>query len=124
MREILMIVTVATCTIGSQVLLKHGISRLQIRDPGMDFLGWLWGVATSPSVIAAVALQGFGFLLWIVVITRVKLGVAFAISGATFYLLMAAVGWLVYGERLGLTQWGGLVLISCGVVLMVTAGRG
>ena len=49
--------------------------------------------------------------------------VAFAISGAFFYLLMAAVTWLLYGERLTLWQWAGIALISTGVLMVSMLGQ-
>ena len=73
----------------------------------------------SPSIIAAVVIQGVGFLVWVVVVSRMKLGVAFAISGAFFYLFIAVASWLIYDEKLSFLQWGGLAMISVGVVLMV-----
>ncbi len=71
----------------------------------------------SPSIIGAVAIQGVGFLVWVVVVSRMKLGIAFAISGAFFYLFIALSSWLIYGEKLSVLQWGGLAMISCGDVL-------
>lgn len=120
MREILMIVLVTLCTLGSQLLVKFGVGRLQVRDPSTNLVGWLLSVATSPSIIAAVAIQGFGFLVWVVVVSRMKLGVAFAISGGFFYLLVALSSWALYGERLSALQWGGLLLVSFGVLLMTS----
>lgn len=120
MREILMILLVTTFTIGSQLLVKAGVLRLVVRDPSTNFCAWLLGVATSPAIVAAVAVQGLGFLLWVVVVTRMKLGAAFAISGGFFYLLIAMASWAFYGERLNALQWVGLLLISSGVVLMTS----
>lgn len=118
MREILMILIVTSCTITSQMLVKFGVNRLVIRDPAGNFTGWLWGVVTSPGIIGAVGIQAVGFLLWVVVVARMKLGVAFAFSGAFFYILIAFSSWAFYGERLNLVQWLGLLLISGGVLLM------
>ncbi len=118
MREILMILIVTICTVASQLLVKFGVGRLQVRDPSGNFTGWLTSVATSPSIIGAVAVQGMGFLIWIVVVSRMKLGAAFAISGGFFYLLVATSSFLIFGERLSPQQWAGLFLISSGVVLM------
>ena len=81
-------------------------------------------IAIAPTAtIAAIAVQGAGFIVWVVVVSRVKLGVAFAISGGSFYMLMAAASWLVYGERLNPWQWGGLVMISIGVMMVSLLGQ-
>ena len=62
-------------------------------------------------------------VVWVVVVSRVKLGVAFAISGAFFYLLMAAVTWLLYGERLTLWQWAGIALVVTALVAVLLGPR-
>ena len=114
------LVLIVTCvTIGSQLILKRGVgdvvSVLKTDGP----FAFVLSAATSPVVIAALALQGMGYVVWWFVLTQERLSVAFAISGSFFYLTMAAVSWYVYDEKLNLPQWIGLTLITAGV-LMVT----
>ncbi|WDJ07100.1 EamA family transporter [Xanthomonas campestris] len=124
-REIPLIFFVTCSTIGSQLLVKHGLTLIAARTPAPTGRAWLLAAVLSPSVITAVAVQGIGFLVWMLVVRYVKLGVAFAISGAFFYLLLALLSWLLYGERLTPWQWVGLVLISTGVALVsLTAQAG
>lgn len=123
LREILMIVFVTCSTLGSQLLVKRAVTLLAMRDPAPTGLRWLIAACLSPEVIAAVAIQGIGFIVWVVVVSRVKLGLAFAISGAFFYILIALSSWALYGERLTVPQWLGLVLVSCGVLLMSLFGK-
>lgn len=118
-REIPMIVFVTLSTMASQLLVKNGVNVLGARTPELKGIQWLMAAVLSPSIIAAVVIQGVGFLVWVVVVSRMKLGIAFAIAGAFFYLAIAMASWLIYGEKLSLLQWSGLALISCGVVLMV-----
>ena len=115
--EYLMIVLVTCMTLGSQLLLKKAINVI---GPLMqsDKIAFLFAAFTSPYVITAIAMQGFGFILWMFVLSRMKLGIAFGLSGAFFYLLIALSSWYLYGERLSTQQWGGLLLISAGVMLM------
>lgn len=122
-REILMIVFVTCSTLGSQLLVKRAVSQIALRDPAPTGLNWLLAACFSHEVIAAVLIQGIGFIVWVVVVSRVKLGLAFAISGSFFYLLIAAASWFFYGERLGPLQWLGLALVSSGVLLMTLPGK-
>jgi multidrug transporter EmrE-like cation transporter len=119
----LLILIVTLCTIGSQLLLKRSVGDLSVvmRESGIG--GFLLAAATSPGVIGALAIQGCGYIVWMFVLLRAQLSVAFAISGSFFYLLMAAASWLFFGERLSPLQWMGLLLISAGV-LMVSQGMG
>lgn len=122
-RETLMILFVTCSTLGSQLLIKHAVTQLAARVPPLAGMDWLLAALFSPAVLAAIAVQGLGFIVWVVVVSRVKLGVAFAISGGSFYLLMAMVTWLLYGERLTLGQWAGLALISTGVLMVSLLGQ-
>lgn len=117
-REILLICLVACSTLGSQLLVKYAVTQVGNRSPGLAGFEWLITVVTSWPLILAVIVQGMGFLVWVFVMSRMKLGVAFAISGSFFYILMALSGWYLYGERLGPVQWIGLVMISAGVFML------
>jgi multidrug transporter EmrE-like cation transporter len=122
LREIVMILFVNCSTMGSQLLIKRAVTQLALRNPVPTGADWLLAALLSPPVMAAIAIQGIGFVVWVVVVSRVKLGVAFAIAGGTFYLLMAMATWFVYGERLSLGQWAGLALISSGVLMVSQLG--
>ena len=119
MKTILLIFTVSFCTIVSQLVLKKGVLNLpgvQAGTAGLDTSIWLAAVR-SPLVWASLCLQGVGYGLWILVLSKEKLGVAFGLSGAFFYLLLAFLGWILFGERLSAFQWLGLTLITAGVLL-------
>lgn len=122
-REILMIVFVTCTTLGSQLLVKRAVTQIAARDPVPQGFKWLLAAGLSPEVIAAVAIQGIGFIVWVVVVSRVKLGLAFAISGSFFYILIALASWGLYGERLAPLQWLGLAMISGGVLMMTMTGK-
>ena len=62
--------------------------------------------------------------MWMIILSREKLGVATATVGAGFYTLMALSAWLVYGETLSLVQWAGIALVTLGVVCISLGGIG
>lgn len=114
----LLVLVVMLCTIGSQIVLKSEFNALIsiLREQGV--LAFLVAAAISPKVIAALAIQGCGYVVWLFVLTHSRLSVAFAISGSFFYLTIAAASWFFFSERLTVSQWGGPVLISAWVLLM------
>ncbi len=122
-RDLFMILFVTCSTLGSQLLIKSAVVEIAARDRVPAGIAWLIAAISSPRVLAAVAVQGVGFLVWVVVVSRVKLGPAFATSGALFYILLAAVSWFLYGERLAPLQWGGIALVSVGVLMISMAGQ-
>ncbi|MEZ0474238.1 hypothetical protein AB6713_06345 [Luteimonas sp. B3_2_R+30] len=118
-----MILFVTCSTLGSQLLIKDAVVRIAARNPAPAGFDWLLAVVGSPKIWVAVTIQGIGFLVWIVVVSRVKLGPAFAMSGAFFYLLLAGASWYLYGERLAPLQWAGIVVVSVGVLMISMLGH-
>lgn len=121
-RDVLMILFVTCSTLGSQLLIKDAVIRIAARQPAPAGTDWLLAVLATPKIWLAVVVQGVGFLVWIVVVSRVKLGPAFATSGAFFYILLAAASWYLYGERLAPLQWLGIVMVSTGVLMILMLG--
>jgi drug/metabolite transporter (DMT)-like permease len=106
---------VSVNTIVSQLLLKKGIIINSNILP-IKTIQSLIKILISPFVLGAIFLQIIGYIVWIFVISRMKLGLAFAISGSFFYILLALASWVLYKEKLSSIQWIGLVLITSGVL--------
>jgi drug/metabolite transporter (DMT)-like permease len=107
----------------SQLLLRR--ATLQLGRPPKALAAvphFIGQAALSPWVYASVGLQVLSYVLWLLIVSREKLGVATATIGAGFYILMALSAWLIYGEALSALQWLGIVLVTCGVVC-VSQGR-
>lgn len=101
----------------SQLLLRHATNGLGGAPTSLAALPRFIGqAALSPWVWASVALQALGYVLWLVIVAREKLGVATATVGAGFYVLMSLSAWLIYGEALSPVQWIGIVLVTGGVI--------
>lgn len=111
------ILIVTMFTIASQLLLKKAINSISVILDG-NYFNYIYAVLTSPYVISAIIFQGIGFILWIFVINKLKLGIAFALSGSFFYILMALLSWYFFGEQIKTLQWAGLFFISIGVVFL------
>jgi multidrug transporter EmrE-like cation transporter len=116
MKTISMIFVVSASVIVSQLLLKRGVRGLDFSCFSVDLV---LKVASSPFIIASIALQLSSFVIWLIVISKTNLGYAFGFSGAFLYLLLPLLSWFIYGERLSSLQWIGLVFIITGIVLIV-----
>src|SRR5207344_447273 len=113
-RFLILVVTVNTVL--SMLLLKRAVAAIGMPESLSAVPRFFMAAAMSPLVYASLLLQVFGYACWMIVITQEKLGVAVAISGSGFYLLMALASWFVYGETLTRLQWLGLALITIGVL--------
>jgi drug/metabolite transporter (DMT)-like permease len=115
----LMIATTTICTLAAQLILKRAVNspamRAELAEGPLQFI---LGAAVHPLVWLALVLQVFGYVVWFFVLTREKLAVSFALSGAMIYILTALLAWMFYGERLSAQQWVGIVLISAGVLFV------
>jgi drug/metabolite transporter (DMT)-like permease len=117
----LLIIAVTLNAVLGQLLLKYAVIRLGVAPSFSNLAAFIASAARSPLVYLSVAVQGLGYLLWMMLIARMKLGPATASVGAGFYVCMALAAWGVYGESLSYLQWLGLALVALGVVCIGTA---
>jgi multidrug transporter EmrE-like cation transporter len=110
-----LIIAVTINAVAGQLLLKHALGTLGGRAALNTMPKFVLDAASSPWMYASIAIQALGYVLWIVLISREKLGVATASVGAGFYALMPLCAWAIYGESLTTVQWFGIVLITIGV---------
>jgi drug/metabolite transporter (DMT)-like permease len=112
----ILLVLISVNTVASQLLLKRGVTNLGGVSKFADFPQFLVSAASSPWILISVCLQIFGYLMWFMVVTREKLAIAMALTGASFYILMTLSAWYFYGEVLTVLQLVGIGLIIAGVV--------
>ena len=120
---LLLVVLSTCCTLVAQLLLKRVVSSDAARSAMSEGPAqFIMHAATVPATSIALAIQVAGYVTWLFVLSREKMAVAFAISGSIFYIITALASWHFFSERLTITQWSGLVLISLGV-FTVTYGK-
>jgi hypothetical protein len=118
-----LILSSAVCTVATQMLLKgagSAVTKILHEAP----MGGLYKlpifIFSQPLIISAVILQGFGFLLWIAVLSKESAATALGLGGASVYLLTALAEWAIYDIRLSATKAIALILISVGALLLST----
>jgi drug/metabolite transporter (DMT)-like permease len=111
----LLIMAVAANAVLGQLLLKHALGTLGGRTALATMPKFIFDAAASPWIYASLAIQGLGYFLWMILISREKMGVAAAGVGAGFYVLMPLCAWAVYGEALTNIQWFGIALLTVGI---------
>jgi len=111
----LLALAVAANAVLGQLLLKFALSKVGGRPSFDEFPRFFSQAVVSPWIYASLAVQALGYFLWMMLISRAKLGIAAASVGAGFYVLMPLCAWAVYGESLTGLQWLGIALITIGV---------
>ena len=117
----LLIVAVTVNAVIGQLLLKRALLDLGGAIAFSNLPRFILDSARSPWIYASLSIQVLGYVLWMVLVSRAKLGLATASVGAGFYVLMAFCAWGFYGESLSYLQWLGIAFITVGVAC-VTLG--
>ena len=71
----------------------------------------------APSVVVVMA-YGFAFYFLSLSLRVIPVGIAYAIWAGTGIVLIALVGWAVFGQSLDVTAMVGIALILTGVVVL------
>ena len=99
---------------GSQLSLKAGSAGL-----AGETLQWQWflDAGSRPLIWLGVLCYVAAFGMWMTILSRLPLGVAFPASAVVFIVVIVA-SYLVFGEMIGATQLIGFALILLGVLLL------
>jgi multidrug transporter EmrE-like cation transporter len=116
LRLFLLILTSVSLSALAQLALKMGTTAAaSARTTGVG--GELGGLAQSPMIVVGLGLYGVGALVWLFVLGRAPLSLAYPFVGMGFVLTMlAGAFWL--GESLSMTRIAGTLLIATGCVLV------
>ncbi|PXX73835.1 EamA-like transporter family protein [Pseudomonas sp. LAMO17WK12:I10] len=84
----------------------------------MDFnLQWLAAVAVNPGVLLAIACYIGAFFVWMLILRRSSLSLAFPLSSLVFVVVLLG-SWLGLGEQISLLHWVGVLVIVSGIALL------
>jgi drug/metabolite transporter (DMT)-like permease len=115
---ILITVFMSAC---AQLLLKLGVTAAI--GAGHSFNNGLNGIIQillSPLIIIGILIYGSSVLVWIWVLSRVELSVAYPFVGLSFVFTLL-FGALILGEGMSITKILGTVMITAGCVLVANS---
>lgn len=116
LRLLLLILASVSLSALAQLSLKIG-TRMPQSAPSQGIGGELGALAASPMIILGLGLYGLGALLWLFVLGRAPLSLAYPFVGLGFILTMLA-GAFVLHEPLTYSRITGTLLIVAGCVLV------
>ncbi len=100
----------------AQLFLKIGVGRSGAGGDAVSPDGLL-SMLMSPMVLLGLALYGVGAMLWLFVLGRTPLSVAYPFVGIGF-ILTAALGVFALGEGISFLRIAGTVLIAVGCLMV------
>ena len=84
----------------------------------MDFnWQWLAAVAGNPGILAAIACYIGALFVWMLILRRSSLSLAFPLSSLVFVVVLLG-SWLGLGEHISFLHWVGVVVIIGGIALL------
>lgn len=103
----------------AQIVLKAGMSTPAVigalsRGAGMPLA---LTAASSPLVWLGLAIYGASAVVWLLVLAKVEVSLAYPLVGAGFVMTML-LAWLVQGEHPSAIRIVGTLLVATGVVLV------
>ncbi|WP_309235867.1 MULTISPECIES: DMT family transporter [Planktothrix] len=105
----LVLIAAMNTGIGNLLLKK---SRLEAPDPSILTL------LLSPWFMAAILVYGINLIVFAKALDRLPVSIAYPVFAAIGFSLVALMGSLFLGERVGLNQMIGLSFIVAGIVIM------
>ncbi|NWB98127.1 EamA family transporter [Pseudomonas gingeri] len=99
---------------GGQIATKIGGDQLGQTDFSLQ---WLHAVLLNPGVWVAVACYIGAFFVWMLILRRSTLSLAFPLSSLVFVAVLLA-SWLGLNEQISLLHWIGVAVIIGGIALL------
>ncbi len=116
----LLVLTSVLFSAAAQILLRTGMTSDAIQGAlanSSEKLQTLLLVAANPSVLAGLLLYGLSAVLWLLVLARVPVTIAYPFVGLGF-LVTLCFGWLFLGEHVTALRLLGTCLVVVGVALV------
>lgn len=119
---LLILVNVAMTSL-AQIVLKAGMSAPEVVKSlsGTVRPSHLVGVLFHPWVMGGLILYFGAALVWLIVLSKVEVSLAYPFVGLGFIVTMV-LGWSLLGETLSLHRLLGTLLIAGGVVVLARGG--
>ena len=116
---ILLIINVFLTVIG-QILMKQGMIKVGKIDGSLvDVVPKLLQAFTNPFVLGGISIYGFTTMLWLIILSRVKLSIAYPMLSLG-YLFSMFFAWLLFKESVPKARILGAIIICAGVYLVAS----
>lgn len=99
-----------------QFLMKFGVNKVG----GLEELGLVKFLTTSflsPFIFSGLALYGFSAVLWVILLSKLELSVAYP-ALSIGYVLVLLISALFLGEQVSTIRFAGTLLIMVGIVFL------
>jgi len=107
-------------TVVAQLCLKKGVLDLGNLNISINsFLGLIPRIFQNIWLMVGLSLYGISFLLWLFVISKIKMNTAYPIATSLNFSLVVLFSWLFFKEQLFPIQILGIAVIIFGIFLLL-----
>ncbi len=117
MKDFILLFFNVLLTVIGQILFKHGMNTVGRVNDIRDVLGKLTQAFLNPYILSGIAIYGFTTLVWLIILSRVKLSIAYPLLSSG-YVLSILFSWLFFKESIPKIRIIGAVIICIGVYLV------
>ena len=117
MKDFILLFFNVLLTVIGQILFKHGMNIVGRINNVRDALEKLPQAFLNPYVLSGIAIYGFTTLVWLVILSRVKLSIAYPMLSSG-YVLSILFSWLLFKESIPKVRIIGALIICIGVYLV------
>ena len=116
---LLMILASVVMSALAQIAMKSGMSDRTVVDSLAGGVGWPAAarIAATPLVWLGLGIYAASAVVWLLVLARVEVSLAYPFVGLGFVLTMF-LGWLVHDDALTVSRVAGTLLVVAGVVVL------
>ena len=111
------------CSALAQIALKYGMAVRPVQSAlasGDGAIPIALSILRSPMVWVGLFLYGFSAMMWLFVLARLDVSIAYAFVALGFLLTMA-MGCVVFGEPFTIQKLSGTMLVAVGIALVATS---
>jgi len=117
---ILVIATILTAALSQLIFKSVTLKSIGYLNFSLENLIFLFGkIIKNPTMLTGIFLYGLSFLLWLFVISRIRLGVVYPLAASSIVALVVIGSWILYQESLSSTQIIGIFTILIGFFLLL-----
>jgi len=116
----IIIVGVAIITaVLSQLLFKKGMMTMggEVSISANGIFQMILNTFRNPYILIGIFLYGISFIVWLIVLSRLKLSFVYPITSLNFVLVILA-SYHIFGEQLSATQLCAVAIIITGVIML------
>ncbi|WP_412971984.1 SMR family transporter [Glaciecola sp. MF2-115] len=117
---ILFIISSVSLSAFAQIVLKMGMSNAKVQNDLMiagNLFEKLFIALTNVYVVAGISMYLLSMVLWLVVLSKIDVSVAYPFVGLGFIITMV-LGFLLLNEQISAMRVMGTILVVCGVLMV------